>query len=144
MDSKLDLLKKLCRKHGMRLTPQRLEIFKAVDGTRDHLSAIEVYHQVRLLHPSISLDTVYRTLETFEHWGLLKKLSFLFDKIRYDANLSTHYHIICTECGKIRDFDWSGFDKMDLPAAISNWGKLNKKDVLIQGVCAECLKQSSK
>jgi len=144
MQRKLDLLKKLCVKHGMRLTPQRLEIFKTVDGTQDHPSAYEVYTRVRSTHPSISLDTVYRTLETFEQWGLLKKLSFLFDKIRYDANLNTHYHVICTECGKIRDFDWCEFEKMDIPVEISNWGKLNKKDILIQGVCAGCLKEEYK
>jgi Fur family transcriptional regulator, peroxide stress response regulator len=135
------MLKKLCQKHGMRLTPQRLEIFKAVDGTRDHPSAFEVYSRVSKRHPSISLDTVYRTLETLEQWGLLTKLSFLFDKIRYDANLTDHYHAICTECGNIWDFNWPEFTDMNVPAEVGGWGKPTKKDVLIQGICAVCLKK---
>ena len=112
MQTKIELLKKLCRKHGMRLTPQRLEIFKAVDGSREHPSAYEVFSRVSSLHPTITLDTVYRTLETFETWGLLKRLSFLFDKIRYDAELSAHYHTLCTDCGKIWDFNWPEFNKI--------------------------------
>lgn len=144
MSNKLALLKELCRNHGMRLTLQRLEIFKTVSGPLDHPSALEVYSRVRLLHPSISLDTVYRTLETFEQWGLLRKLSYLFDKIRYDANLSIHYHIICTECGNIFDFEWPEFEELENPVDIDNWGRITKKDLLIQGVCAGCLKHSSK
>jgi Fur family transcriptional regulator, peroxide stress response regulator len=144
MHNKFDVLKSLCRKHGMRLTPQRLEIFNAVDGTRDHPSAFEVYNRVNKLHPSISLDTVYRTLDTFEQWGLLNKLSFLFEKIRYDADLSDHYHIVCTECGNIWDFKWTEFSSIDVPDELSKWGKLNKKDVLVQGICSECLKKGRK
>jgi len=141
MDNHLKLLKKHCRENGMRLTPQRMEIFRAIDGVRDHPSAYEVFTRVRTLHPTISLDTVYRTLEIFEQWGLVAKLQFLSDKIRYDSDLSVHHHMICSKCKKIWDFKWDEFDKIKLPADISRWGKPDKKDVLIQGVCLDCEKK---
>ena len=122
----------------MRLTPQRLEIFRAIEDAKDHPSAYEIYRRVRQHHPTISPDTVYRTLDTFDQWGLVDKVEFLDAKIRFDPNIKPHHHFICTECGGIRDFYWNDFDEVDLPPDAMEWGQPKTRHAQIKGVCAEC------
>lgn len=138
MSEKLKNLKELCREHDMRLTPQRLEIFRAVDGLKDHPSVLDVFNKVHKLHPTISLDTVYRTLDTFEQWGLIRKLQFFVDKIRYDGDLSPHHHFICKECKTIWDFTWPDFHHLSLPSELKKIGIPENKEVIISGICAQC------
>jgi len=144
MNKHLELLKNLCKEHGMRLTTQRLEIFRVIDGAQDHPSAYEVYKRISSRHPAISPDTVYRTLDTFAEWGLVDKVEFLDAKIRYDPNIKTHHHFICTACGDIRDFYWNDFDSVDLPPDAVEWGQPKTRHAQIKGVCAECLKKRHK
>ena len=144
MEKQIEVLKKLCRKHGMRLTPQRLEIFRVIDSAKDHPSAYELYQRIRSRHPTISHDTVYRTLDTFTEWGLVDKVEFLGAKIRFDPNIKPHHHYICTECGSIRDFYWNGFDEIDLPPDAVEWGQLKTRHGQIKGVCTECLEKRNK
>jgi Fur family peroxide stress response transcriptional regulator len=138
MEKQFNLLKKLCRKHGMRLTPQRLEIFRVINSAKDHPSAFEVYQRVSSRNPAISPDTVYRTLDTFDQCELIDKVEFLDFKIRFDPNINTHHHFICTECGSIRDFDWKNFDEVDLPPNVMEWGQPKTRQAQIKGVCVKC------
>ena len=128
----------------MRLTPQRLEIFRAFDGAKDHPSAYEIYKRISSRHPTISHDTVYRTLDTFTEWGLIDKVEFLDAKVRFDPNLKPHQHFICTECGGIRDFYWNDFDEIDLPPDVTEWGQPKTRHAQIKGICAECLEKPNK
>jgi len=144
MEKQVELLKKLCRENGMKLTPQRLEIFRAIDGAKDHPSAYEVYQRVKAHHPTISHDTVYRTLDTFDQWGLVDKVEFLDAKIRFDPNVKPHHHFICTKCGGIRDFIWNDFDEVDLPPDSREWGQPKSRHAQIKGVCARCLGKRKK
>jgi Fur family peroxide stress response transcriptional regulator len=138
MKKQVKLLKKLCREHGMRLTPQRLEIFRVINDAKDHPSAFEVYQRVRSRNPAISPDTVYRTLDIFDQWELVDKAAFLDHKVRFDPNVNPHHHFICIECGGIWDFCWKNFDEGDLPPDVKAWGQPKTRHALIKGVCTEC------
>ena len=137
----VELLKKLCQEHGMKLTTQRLEIFRMIEKAKDHPSAYKVYKRIKLRHPSTSHDTVYRTLDTFAEWGLIDKVEFLDTKIRFDPNVKPHHHLICMMCGAIHDFYWNDFDEIDLPQDAVNWGQPKTRHAQIKGICAECLKK---
>ena len=144
MRKQVELLRKLCSEHGMRLTTQRLGIFRVIEKAKDHPSAYDVYKRIRSRHPITSHDTVYRTLDTFAEWGLVDRVEFLDAKIRFDPNTKPHHHYICTACGGIRDFYWNDFDEVDLPPEVGEWGQPKTRHAQIKGVCAECLKKRNK
>jgi len=121
------------------MTPQRLEIFREVARAQDHPSAEQVYKRVKPKMPNISLDTVYRTLATFEQCGLLSKLIVFEDHTRFDPNTSAHHHMVCTECRKVYDFSWPVFEKLELPRRARGWGIINDRQVQLMGLCKECL-----
>lgn len=140
----VEKFKKICRDHRIKVTPQRLEIYKVALQSKEHPSAEDIYHIVRSKLPTISLDTVYRTLSSLERWGLLFKVAVVDDKSRYDANVAPHHHIICTECNSITDFWWSEFENLDLPDEVKNWGELKIKSSQMVGICAKCFRQKKK
>ena len=127
---------------GLRLTHQRLMIYQDLTDSHDHPSAEDIYKRVRRKVPTISLDTVYRTLATLEEQGLIVRLRVFEDRGRYDADLSPHHHLICSKCKKIADFQWSVFEQTDIPAQHAEWGRIMRKDLIMTGICRECLEKT--
>lgn len=96
-------LARRCREAGLKLTPQRLAIYRALVRMHDHPSAEALFRAVRPSMPSLSLGTVYKTLDSLEQAGLVGEVSRFGETKRYDGNLSPHHHLICTVCHAIRD-----------------------------------------
>lgn len=94
---------RLLREAGLRATPQRLAVARAV-LMRQHPTAAEVFDAVHRQFPTMGLATVYATLNTMSRRGLLTPLAFT-DAVRYDANVSPHANLICVNCGNITDFE---------------------------------------
>lgn len=139
-DDRLPLLEEALRKDGLRLTHQRLEIFKEITEAEDHPSAEIIFKRVRLRIPTISLDTVYRSLATFEGYGLIARIQVFDDLGRFDADLKPHHHLVCNKCRRVVDFQWSIFEDVDLPSQTEEWGRVFDKKVVLRGVCRNCLK----
>ena len=134
----------LCRKAGLKLTHQRLEIYRELASTYDHPSADDVYKRVQKRIPTISIDTVYRTLLTFEHFGVATRVHAFDGQARFDADVSSHQHLACIRCKSIQDFDWEAFEQMKPPAKTKKWGDVKSKHVVLKGVCKECFKKDRK
>ena len=135
----IEKLRQLFDKAGLRLTHQRIMIYNAIMEATDHPSAEVLYERLKKDIPTISLDTVYRTLATFENLGLIRKVQ-VFDFIRFEPDLSTHHHFICKRCKKIIDFNWPEFDKMPLPEDLKTLGEIIGQQVEVRGICKKCLK----
>jgi len=135
---------KICRDNGLKLTHQRIEIFRALASSAEHPSAERIYKRLLPNFATISLDTVYRTLLTFEKLGLVSRVQALDDRGRFDANLAPHHHIICTKCKNIMDFYWPTFDEIQLPLETKRWGRIKFKQVELRGVCDSCLETGNK
>ena len=133
--------KEIFKAMGVRMTPQRLEILTILETCNEHPAAEDVYEKVRERFPSISFDTVYRTLSLFESRGLIKKVHHLADKTRYDTNMRHHHHFVCVRCKKIIDFTWEGIDKIPAPEKVQEWGKVEDRYVELRGICQDCLKK---
>ena len=127
-----------CRKSGAKLTHQRMEIFREVAQTGDHPDAEKVFQGVRERMPTVSLDTVYRTLWWLKDLGLITTLGTSRERTRFDANLSRHHHLVCAQCGLTRDFYSNKFDKLTLPESIQSIGHVETTHVEVKGVCLEC------
>jgi Fur family peroxide stress response transcriptional regulator len=139
----LDQLKQLCSEVGIKLTHQRLEIFKEVLAATDHPSAELIHRRLQVKMPTIAIDTVYRTLATFAELDIVKKLHVSNQRTRFDSNLDTHHHFIFTRCKKVTDLYWTDFDNTNLPDNISKLGEVSTRHLELHGVCADCLKAAS-
>lgn len=131
-----------CKRSGLKVTHQRTEIFKALLDSKDHPSA-EMLHK-RILHilPTISLDTVYRTLATLEQHGLISRINTAGSQARFEAVSIQHHHLICSRCNTVIDFHWPDFDRIEHPESINNWGNISSKNVVIYGICNNCINKS--
>jgi len=124
------------RAHGLKATPQRLAIYRALLQTFEHPSAETLFRRVRRTMPSLSLGTVYKTLDSLEAAQLITRLSGVEESARYDAKLDPHHHLICTRCKKVIDVTVP-----DLPAP-AQLGAFEITGVHVQflGHCGDCLK----
>jgi len=133
--------KEALRRAGVKLTHQRLEIFSEVARTGEHPDAETVFRGVRDRLPTVSLDTVYRTLWLLIDLGVLTALGPPRGRVRFDANMRAHHHFVCTHCGLTRDFYSPVFDALQVPAAVKTWGRVERMLVEIHGLCARCVKE---
>lgn len=127
-----------CRNAGLKVTPQRVAIYSALASTTTHPDVEWVYGKVRSAMPSISLDTVYRTLEQLSTLGIIMKIEVTDKRSRYDANPKQHAHFICIECGDIIDIDHAGFKELSCETRIDGAGFAKSLHLQIRGKCFSC------
>jgi Fur family peroxide stress response transcriptional regulator len=140
IDRRVERFKAAARDAGVKLTHQRLEIFKAVASSLEHPSAEAVHRAVQATMPTVSLDTVYRTLWLVKDLGLLTTLGPRQDRVRFDANLDRHHHYVCVRCALVRDFDSEDLDGLRIPDAVSQLGSIVDAHFEVRGICAQCQK----
>jgi len=139
IERRLERLGKACRDAGLRMTHQRLEIFREIAVTDEHPDAETIFNRVRERLPTVSLDTVYRTLASLEQMGLLSRVDPTGGRARYDANCDSHHHFICTQCGSIDDVYLN--EDIPLPEGIEDLGSAESLHLQVHGVCNQCRKQ---
>jgi len=130
-----------CREAGLKLTHQRTQIYRELASATDHPAAETLHSRLRIILPTLSLDTVYRTLTTFEKYNLVARVQTVESHARFEADMEPHHHAICTRCGKITDFQWDIFEQCVLPEPIMAWGRINCKHITFHGTCAKCAKK---
>lgn len=128
----------VARGAGVKLTHQRLEIFRELVRTEKHPDAETVFRAVQRRVPTVSLDTVYRTLWKLHELGLVKTLGPQRGGVRFDANLDRHHHFVCVRCGLVRDFESEEFNALRVPSTVREIGEVVDAQVEVRGVCAKC------
>jgi len=123
---------------GIKVTPQRIAIYKELASTDQHPSTENIYKKIKDYYPNISLTTVYRTLETFEKLGLISVVNVLYNAARYDANLDPHHHIVCTQCKKVEDVYDESLTNLDVSDKTLGDYRIEGYSVLLSGVCSAC------
>ena len=88
---------------GFRVTASRLAILDALERDRTHPGAWEIHRALRPSHPSLSLSTVYLTLDAFAQAGLARRLPGRDGHLRVDSTCEAHDHAVCRGCGEIID-----------------------------------------
>ena len=138
VESRVSLFAQTSRESGLRLTHQRLEVAREIAGSDTHPNVEAIYCGVRERVPTISLDTVYRTLGAFERLGLINRVDVTAGPARYDANLEHHHHFICARCGLVRDLPSTSYEGLEVPEAATNLGEVESITVQLRGLCKEC------
>lgn len=137
IQDKINEMIEISKKKGYNVTFQRIAIYKILLQHQDHPTAEQIYNEIRAEHPTISLATVYKTLETLSEMGLIHKVNPLYDTARYETQYSDHHHLICARCKKIVDIPAEEVGKMDIPKKFHQFDILNYQ-VQITGICPDC------
>jgi Fur family peroxide stress response transcriptional regulator len=143
LQERIDSFKELCYKNNLRITPQRLAIYKEVILSREHPSACMIYEKIKKIFPHISFDTVNRTLLTFNEIGAIFLVEGSGDPKRFDADFSPHHHFRCLKCNVIVDFYNQALSSIDVPAEFKKDFIIYNKVVHLEGVCPKCNKRSA-
>ena len=142
VERRVDRFKTVAKKSGVKLTHQRIEIFRKVAASTDHPSAESVLKALKPQMPTVSLDTVYRTLWLLNDLGMVSTLGPRRESIRFDANTAAHHHYICSRCGVTRDFESPSFNALRIPKSVSTFGSINATRVEVRGICRACNKST--
>ncbi len=134
----------LLRERGLKVTPQRMAIYSMLYSSKSHPSAEDIYKTLIITNPTISLATVYKTLDSFKATGLVQELNIENGRSNYDANIYPHPHILCSCCNRIYDFD------ADLDDILSSMRReiskqtdfiINHEQINFYGFCPDCRKK---
>jgi Fur family peroxide stress response transcriptional regulator len=140
-ERRLERYKAVAREAGVKLTHQRLEIFRELAGTEEHPDAETVFRAVQQRVPTVSLDTVYRTLWMLHDLGLVTTLGPQRSGVRFDANTDRHHHYVCVRCGLVRDFESEELNGLCVPDAVRQLGSIVDAHVEVRGFCARCQRE---
>jgi Fur family peroxide stress response transcriptional regulator len=144
LKKKLDAFRVKCSQTGLKVTPQRVAVYKALIESKQHPSAEMVFRKLRKIFPSISLDTVNRTLITLSKIGLAYVVEGSGEPKRFEGNLQAHQHFKCVKCKRIIDFRHEPFDNIEIPACIKQKFTVLRKTVYFEGYCDLCRKKRDK
>jgi Fur family peroxide stress response transcriptional regulator len=144
VERRMEHLANKAREAGVKLTHQRLEIFREVATTEEHPDAEALFRAVRRRVPTVSLDTVYRTLWMLHDLGLVTTLGPQRHGVRFEANLDPHHHFVCVRCGLVRDFESAALGALRVSDAVEHLGSVLDAHVEVRGHCAKCRRELAK
>jgi Fur family peroxide stress response transcriptional regulator len=134
-----------CRAAGLLVTPQRLAVFRHLAAGHRHPSAEELYATLRREMPTLSLATVYKTLDALARIGAVRRVSWAGARSRWDTGLESHHHLVCIECGSVgdvRDARLDAVKRRTVALAGRHGFQASGHVVEIFGRCAACLGNS--
>lgn len=126
------------RSKGFKATPQRIAICRIALNSRTHPSARQVYQEVKKIHPTVSLATVYKTLEVLRDLDLVQEINFPKGEARFDSYMTPHINLVCSKCGGITDLDNQTIKEIITKATASCKFKPAGQRMDIYGVCQKC------
>ncbi|RSL31704.1 transcriptional repressor [Salibacterium salarium] len=122
----------------VRMTPQRHAILEYLYESMNHPTADDIYKALESKFPNMSVATVYNNLRVFKNVGIIRELTYGDSSSRFDCVTTDHYHVICSDCGKIVDFHYPGLDEVETLAEHVTGFKVHDHRMEIYGSCQEC------
>ncbi|MBN2322474.1 MAG: transcriptional repressor [Spirochaetes bacterium] len=137
------------RGHGYRITVPRQVILDVLHSREGHLSAEDIYIEVRKEYPQIGLTTVYRTLELLVRMGIVFKFDFGDGRSRYELSegpegFRHHHHLVCSVCGRVIDYseyldsEQQLLDKTEAGLSEKYGFKITNHLIRFYGLCDRC------
>jgi Fur family ferric uptake transcriptional regulator len=124
---------------GMRVTPQRAIIFDAIEKLDGHITAEDIFAEVQLANPFISLATVYRTLELLQDLSLVTPTNLGGSQTYFALREhGSHHHLVCQECGNIEEFSDELLNSLRLDLAREHSFRAQISHMSIFGLCKVC------
>jgi len=136
METFTSLLKNI----GLKITPARTAVLSILTNQKKPVSVAILVES--LAKKSINFSTVYRTLETLEQAGIIRKVLVSQKQSFYElVDIHDHHHLICTECEKVEEIELQkqDFKKVVLKKS-KQFSQLSTKTIELFGVCNSCEK----
>ena len=137
-----DELTQIFRARGLKMTPQRQSIFRALHGSGVHPTAEAVYAAVSVEMPTISLRTVYQTLNDLAAMGEIQAIDLGTGSLRFDPNVDPHHHLVCDECGRVSAVQLDSVAALTREIRAQSGFEPVIRHLGIGGLCAECAARS--
>lgn len=135
----LEIRRKALSSAGMRITSQRALILDIITQEHEHMDADEVYRLAREKQSSLSLSTVYRTLQVLKKAGLVEELHFDESHHHYEVKPSVeHHHLVCLGCGEVVEFECPLCPEMKEEIAHRKGFEVTGVEVHMTGYCSRC------
>lgn len=126
------------REKGLKVTPQRIAVYNMLCNTVEHPNAEMIYKTLEPDHPTMSLATVYKTLDAFKHLGLVQELNVGEASSRYDAAVHCHPHTVCMSCGKVQDLHREELTEVSKKLVPDLDFEVECEQLILYGRCADC------
>jgi Fur family ferric uptake transcriptional regulator len=127
-------------KKGYRMTPQRLMILEAIEGASGHVSAEEIFRNIRQRYSGLNISTVYRTLELLKETGMVTETDMGDGRVRFHSiGHEHHHHLVCSRCGKVVDLDESMLSPLTAMLKDKYAFSADLKHLAIFGCCKDCI-----
>ena len=139
-NEEIDVLEEYISVNNLKITKQRRTVLKIFLESKDHVSVEELYNEVLKTEPKIGLATVYRTLALLTKSGLALEMDFGDGQKRYESSYNSvhHDHMVCTECGKILEFNHPLIEKYQEEVAMQKNFKITSHKLDLFGLCQDC------
>jgi Fur family transcriptional regulator, ferric uptake regulator len=136
----IDAFRSYLRDHNLPVTAQRLAIADVVLTSDRHLSADEIARELSTRGVSVGTATVYRTLEVLVRSGLVVERDFAEGFKRYEParGIPQHEHLLCTICGRVREFRDERLERMTTLLADQHGYARQSHRLVIYGICESC------
>ena len=128
----------MLRERGLKVTPQRIAVYNMLCNTVEHPNAEMIYKTLEPDHPTMSLATVYKTLDAFKHLGLVQELNVGEPSSRYDAAVHCHPHTVCLSCGKVQDLHREELTEVSRKLVPDLDFEVECEQLILYGRCADC------
>lgn len=113
---------------------------KIIAKSIGHPSVEDIYDQIKIDFPTMSLATVYRNLVLIKSFGEVLELGFPDGSNRYDGNKPyPHPHVICLKCKKIVDPNLDSLDNLTKEVTKKTNFKILNHRLDFFGICSNCL-----
>jgi Fur family transcriptional regulator, peroxide stress response regulator len=136
--NRTDELIRALRATGYRITPQRIEICRALAESKIHPSPQIIYRQVSEKYPGISQATVYNTLTVLRDLGEIVEVGLGQDRTHYEPDPSPHVNLICLRCGTIEDLENQAVATLSAQLAKAQGLRMKAARMDIYGFCRTC------
>lgn len=134
----MDTISKTFKEKKLKLTPQRIAVYKYLKGTTEHPSAETIYEAIKEDYPTMSLATIYKALKTLTKVDLVQELNVGEGNFRYDGNTCPHPHIHCLRCGKVDDIHGINFCSLNEEIKAHTDYEVLSNQVYFFGLCNDC------
>lgn len=141
MNSDLKQLQIKLKEKGIKPTFIRLKILNYLQRDSKHPYAEKIYRAIKKEIPTVSMTSIYNTLDLFQKKGIIKPLLITGSEVRFDADVSSHQHFFCQRCGKIIDLDVK-YDYLKKKSI--NGHKVIEVQGYFIGLCRNCREEINK
>lgn len=136
MKSTSELIERF-KAEGLKVTPQRLAVFNAIEGDLTHPTAETIWERVKKQMPTVSLRTVYQALNDLVQLGEVKAVEVGGGSVKFDPNITNHDHFVCSVCNSITDVSHRG----SINIASNQKFEIDSTEVVFKGTCEKCLQK---